>query len=162
MSKRKGGQASTYTTWAGETICAGLAEGNSLLSICEATGIAVSTAWGWERDIPEHAENATRAREVGCHVMACETKDIADTPQLGEIRTIKPDGTVEVRYEDMTQHRRLRIDTRKWLLSKWASKVYGDRTTLAGDPEAPLYAQMSDEQLAAKIAALQAKVNGKA
>lgn len=150
MSKRKGGQASTYTTWAGETICAGLAEGHSLLSICEATGIAVSTAWGWERDIPEHAENATRAREVGCHVMACETKDIADTPQLGEIRTIKPDGTVEVRYEDMTQHRRLRIDTRKWLLSKWASKVYGDKLELGGSVDhRHSAAEKTDDELAA-------------
>jgi hypothetical protein len=120
-------QKSTYTEWYGEMICAGLAEGQSLLATCEALGVPVSTAWEWERDIPQHAENATRAREAGCHVMACEMKEIADTPQMGVIRITKDDGKVEEREEDMTQHRRLRIETRKWLLSKWASKIYGDK-----------------------------------
>lgn len=128
---------STYTEWHGEMICAGLAEGHSLLSICEALGLNVATAWNWERDIPEHGENAARAREVGCHVMACEMKAIADTPQLGVIRTTKANGDVEERQEDMTQHRRLQIETRKWLLSKWASKIYGDKVALGGDADAP-------------------------
>lgn len=110
-----------------ETICAGLSEGYSLLSICEAMGIPYSTAMGWERDRPEYAANAARAREIGCRAMAEEMLAIADTPQVGIVRTTKPDGTVEEREEDMHQHRRLRIETRKWLLSKWASKVYGER-----------------------------------
>ena len=62
----------------------------------------------------------------------------------------------------MTSHRKLQIDTRKWLLARWLPKVYGERTTLAGDPEAPLAQTMTDDQLAAKVAALQAKINGKA
>lgn len=131
------GQKSTYDTWLGEMICAGLAEGQSLLATCEALGVAVATAWRWEKDIPEHAENAARAREAGCHVMACEMKEIADTPRLGVVRTTKPDGSVEEREEDMTQHRRLQIETRKWLLSKWASKIYGDKVAVGGDPDAP-------------------------
>ena len=118
---------SSYTDWYGEMICLGLAEGHSLLETCQALGIPVSTAFRWEIEIPEHAENATRAREAGCHVMACEMKEIADTPRIGIIRTTKPDGQVEEREEDMTQHRRLQIETRKWLLSKWASKIYGDK-----------------------------------
>lgn len=120
-------RASSYNVEDALTICEGLAEGHSLLEICEAMGVPVSSAWEWERDYPEHGENATRAREVGCHVMACEMKEIADTPQLGVIRTTKPDGSVEERHEDMLQHRRLQVETRKWLLSKWASKVYGDK-----------------------------------
>lgn len=118
---------STYTPEDGETICVALSEGHSLLSICEAMGIAYTTAMRWEDEIPEHSVNAARARERGCRAMAEEMQRIADTPEVGEIRTIKADGTEEVRYEDMTNHRRLRIETRKWLLSKWASKVYGDR-----------------------------------
>ncbi len=34
--------------------------------------------------------------------------------------------------------RRVRIDTRKWLLSKMAPKRYGDRLELAGDKDNPL------------------------
>lgn len=131
------GQKSTFDPWLGEMICAGLAEGESLLATCEALGVPMSTAWGWEKDIPEHAANAARAREAGCHVMACQMKEIADTPRLGVVRTTKPDGSVEEREEDMTQHRRLQIETRKWLLSKWASKVYGDKVAVGGDPDAP-------------------------
>ena len=162
MSKRKGGQPSTYTTWAGETICAGLAEGNSLLSICEAMGIAYETARRWEEDVPEHAGNATRARAIGCHALAEQALRIADTPCVGEIVTVKADGSEEVRREDMTQHRRLQIDTRKWLLSRWLPKVYGDRTTLAGDPEAPLSPRplegVSTEDLSAALQRLGIKL----
>ncbi len=153
-------QKSTFNQEDADTICYALAEGHSLLSICEAMGIPYTTAKRWEADLPEHAANVARARELGCHALAEQALQIADTPCLGEVRTTKADGTVEVRQEDMTQHRKLQIDTRKWLLSRWLPKVYGDRTTLAGDPEAPLGATMTDDQLAARIAALQAKVSG--
>lgn len=132
------GQKSKFNQEDADTICAALAEGHSLLSICEAMGIPVSTARQWEFDIPEHAANAARAREMGCHALADQALQIADTPHLGVIRTTKPDGGVEERFEDMTSHRKLQIDTRKWLLSRWLPKVYGDRTTVAGDPEAPI------------------------
>ena len=146
---------SSYSDEGGETICAALAEGHSLLSICEAMGIPYATARGWETEgnagaVAEHVANAARAREAGCHALADQALNIADTPMLGVVRTIKPDGAVEERHEDMTQHRRLQIDTRKWLLSRWLPKVYGDRTVLAGDPEAPLLGAttMTDQQLA--------------
>lgn len=152
------GQKSTFNQEDADTICAALAEGHSLLSICEAMGLPVSTARQWELDNPEHAANAARAREMGCHALADQALRIADTPQLGTVRTIKPDGSVEERQEDMTAHRRLQIDTRKWLLSRWLPKVYGERTTLAGDPDAPLQvkrtaSEYTDEELAAIIAA---------
>lgn len=131
-------QASTYTEWAGETICAGLSEGHSLLSICEAMGIAYSTAKRWEVDIATHSVNVARAREQGCHALADQALAIADTPQLGVIRTTKPDGSIEERSEDMTAHRRLQIDTRKWLLSRWLPKVYGDKVALTGDGGGPI------------------------
>lgn len=118
---------STYTDWHGEMICAGLSEGNSLLSICEALGVAYSTACDWERDIPEHSANATRARELGCHALAQQALAIADTPCLGIVRTTKADGGIEEKTEDMTAHRRLQIDTRKWLIAKWHPTVYGDK-----------------------------------
>jgi len=142
-----------------DTICYALSEGQSLLSICNAMGLAYSTAKQWERDHPEHAANVARAREAGCHALADQSLQIADTPELGVVRTTKPDGGVEERFEDMTSHRKLQIDTRKWLLSRWLPKVYGDRTTLAGDPDAPLMAEMTDEQLAERIAALHARLN---
>ena len=65
-----------------------------------------------------------------------------------------PDGT-EITREDMLGHRKLQIWTRLQLLAKWNPTKYGDRTTLAGDKNNPLIPQqMSDEERAAKIAAI--------
>jgi len=131
-------QESTYTDEDGATICAGLSEGRSLLSICEAMGIAYSTARQWEDDNPEHAANSMRAREIGYRALSEQCLAIADTPMVGEERTIKPDGTIEVREGDMIAHRRLQIETRMRLLGKWAPKIYGDKVALTGDGGGPI------------------------
>lgn len=140
MEKRKGGQKSTYTTWAGETICAGLAEGHSLLSICEAAGISYEAARRWEEDVPEHATNSTRARAIGCHALGEQCLEIADNSERdwepvrdseGAVIGIKVDG-------EHVQRSKLRIETRMRLIGKWLPKVYGDKTTIAGDPDQPL------------------------
>ena len=144
------GQKSTYTQWAGEMICAGLAEGKPLLSVCEALGIAYSTAMDWERDIQEHGVNSTRARVVGCHAMADRCIEIACNPMIGEERTIKPDGSIEVREGDMIQHRKLMIDTHLRLLGKWLPKVYGDKVELGGSLTVKkAAADMTDDELLA-------------
>lgn len=121
------GQVSKYTPEWGRTICIGLSEGRSLLSVCRDNNIPYEAAKNWERDIPEHATNSARAREVGCHALADQCLNIADTPLLGEERTTKADGGVEVKEGDMLAHRKLQIDTRMRLLGKWLPKVYGDK-----------------------------------
>lgn len=57
------------------------------------------------------------------------------------------------------QMARVEIDARKWFASKFLPKRYGDRTTLAGDPEAPLTG-LTDEQINAKLAAYGVKIDG--
>ena len=121
---------STYTEAKGDIICAGLAEGRSLLSICESAEISYEAAKNWERDVPEHATKSARAREIGCHALADQCLSIADTPQIGRVVTTKPDGAEETRHEDMIAHRRLRIETRMRLLGKWLPRVYGDKVDM--------------------------------
>ena len=125
------GQKSTYTPEAGATICAGLAEGRSMLSICQENGISYEAARNWERDIPEHATNSARAREIGCHALADQCIEIADDDsrdwepvrnQDGEVIGIKVDG-------EHVQRSKLKIDTRMRLLGKWLPKVYGDKVS---------------------------------
>jgi hypothetical protein len=55
--------------------------------------------------------------------------EIADTPQIGTKTKTGKDG-VEVTEGDMIDHRRLRVDARKWYLCKLAPKRYGDRLDL--------------------------------
>jgi hypothetical protein len=143
-------------------ICAGLAEGHSLLAVCAALGVPHATARLWEQDIPEHAANATRARAMGCHALADEALRIADTPMMGVVIVTRSDGGIEERQEDMTQHRRLQIDTRKWLLSRWLPKVYGDKLAVGGADDLPPIksarplAEMSLDEIRAALAKMAA------
>jgi len=69
------------------------------------------------------AAHYARARDIGLEVMAEETIEIADDSGLDVVMTEngpRPDGEVINRAK-------LRVDTRKWLLSKLAPKRYGDR-----------------------------------
>lgn len=146
---------SSYNAEDGETICEALAEGHSLLSICEAMGIPHSTARNWERDIPEHGANSARARELGCHVLAEQCLQIADTPLTGEETTTKADGGVETRTGDMLGHRKLQIETRMRLIGKWAPRIYGDKLQTehsGGIAVKKAAADHTDEELAAIIA----------
>ena len=71
--------------------------------------------------------------------------EIADTPQVGEIVTIKADGSREVKTIDMVEHRKLRIETRLKLLAKWNPKKYGDKLAHTGaDGEGPVEIALSE------------------
>lgn len=131
---------SKYTPEDGATICEGLAEGRSLLEICEAMGIPNSTARKWEVDNPEHGANSLRAREIGCHALADQCLTIADDDTRDWEAVEDADGQViGVRVDgEHVQRSKLRIDTRMRLIGKWLPKIYGDRTVVAGDPDAPL------------------------
>ena len=58
-----------------------------------------------------------------------EIVEIADTPEFGIKKVTKADGPVEQTEADMIEHRRLRIDTRKWAAAKMAPKKYGEKST---------------------------------
>lgn len=147
-------QSSTFDPQDAETIYEALSEGRSLLSICEAMGIAYSTARRWEDDFPEHAAKSARARELGCHFLAEQCLQIADTPLEGietteEATTITEVGTggeinmqpatlTKTKRADMLGHRKLQIDTRMRLIGKWAPKLYGEKLELSGNQDAPL------------------------
>lgn len=59
--------------------------------------------------------------------------DISDTPVKGEKVTVKSDGTVETVTFDMLEHRKLQIETRKWIAAKLKPKKYGDSMAIKSD-----------------------------
>lgn len=152
---KKPGRPSSYTPEIAREICERLAAGESLRSICRDEGMPPeSTVRQWYvDDVEGFAAQYARAREIGLDVMAEETLEIADTPQVGVRSEESADGFKEVR-EDMLGHRRLQVDTRKWYLSKLAPKKYGDKTSmeLTGADGGPV--EFSDTERAAKIAAI--------
>jgi len=104
-----------------------LAEGQSLEYAGKAVGLHPTAVLGWTKSNPAFAQDYAQARETGYKLLAEELIEIADTPLPGLIRTIKPNGDVEEKHADMIEHRRLQVDTRKWVLSKMLPKIYGDK-----------------------------------
>ena len=153
---------STFNQEDADTICAGLAEGHSLLSICEAMGLPYGTAYQWEVDNPEHAKNSARAREIGCHLLAEQCIRIADDDTRDWEPVKDADGQViDVKVNgEHVQRAKLRIDTRMRLIGKWLPKIYGDKIAVGGADDLPPIKTMDDAALEARIAALQSKVSG--
>jgi hypothetical protein len=88
--------------------------------------------------MPEFSADFARARARGFDAIAAQALQISDTPHEGVEYITKADGSTEEKRGDMLGHRKLQIETRLKLLARWDPKRYGERTTVAGDPEAPL------------------------
>jgi hypothetical protein len=67
------------------------------------------------------------ARDVRSDVLFEEIIEIADTTEEGTVVETDDHGRTKEKTGDMTQHRRLKIDARKWAVSKMSPKKYGDK-----------------------------------
>lgn len=83
-----------------------------------------STVRDWVRQDPSFSAQYAIARDMGLDAMAEETLEIADD---GSNDTYTDDEGNEAVNHDVIQRSRLRVDTRKWFLSKLAPKRYGDK-----------------------------------
>lgn len=138
----KRGRPSLYTLELAEEICRRLSGGETLRAICsEDDKPHATTVLEWVREDRGGISNRyTHARELGFAAIGEEMMRIADEPVRAEKVTIKADGTTETVTMDAVDRSRLRVDTRKWLLTKWAPKLFGDRSALevTGKDGAPL------------------------
>jgi hypothetical protein len=136
------GRPTAYTEPLAEEICRRLAGGESLRAICRAAHMPDdSTVRAWVLDNREgFSPRYARARELQAEAWADEIIDIADDGSNDWMERNRQDGDAEkvLDHEHVTRSR-LRVDTRKWLLAKLKPGTYGERTTVAGDPAAPLY-----------------------
>lgn len=126
------GRPSDFTKELGERICTEIATSSEgLESICNrVTGFPVpSTVYLWRIRHEIFSEMYARAKEQQAQLLADQIITIADTTEPGEIVTIKPDGE-ERKIADMTEHRKLKIESRKWLAMKLLPRIYGDKSTI--------------------------------
>ena len=93
-----------------EHICARLAEGNSLRTICRELELAESTVRYWLSTDEEAFAQSTRAKELGCDALADECIDIADG-------------------SDDPADKRIKVETRIRLIGKWSQR-YSDKVTV--------------------------------
>lgn len=128
-AKNKGGRPDTFTQEKADAIIDRVAGPESLRAICEDIGVSIGTFLGWCSDRPDVAEQYARAKRMQAETLASELLEIADTPP----------GTTDMGATDSgaVAHARLRVDTRKWILSKMLPKVYGDKLALGGADDMP-------------------------
>lgn len=146
--------SSKFTEELGAQICARLAVGEPLRSICRDEGMPHwTTVYDWIEADKEFALRIARARQLGFDAIAEEALEIANTPVVGE-ETEDDGDKVKVKRGDMLGHRKLQVETRLKLLAKWSPAKYGERTAmeLTGANGGPV--QISETERAAKVASL--------
>ena len=128
-------RASTYTEEIASQILEQLTLGVPLRQICRDDNLpAASTVIKWADQRPDFRERYARARSLGLDAMAEEIIDIADD---GSNDWLEREGEFSLNGEHV-QRSKLRVDARKWLLSKMRPDKYGDRVAIAGDKENPI------------------------
>lgn len=128
--KNRGGRPTKFSAAVLGKICSKLENGTPMAVICrDETMPAVRTVGDWQARDKAVSASIARAREVGFDALAAECLEIADTPLPGVTEVTKEWGT-EIRHEDMLGHRKLQIETRLKLLSKWDPKRYGEKVDL--------------------------------
>jgi hypothetical protein len=129
-----------------------LAEGESLRSIARTPGFpaeSVIREWSLDATRPFCAQYA-RAREAGYQKLADEMLEIADDSSRDLIeRETRDGGRILTVNHDHIARARLRVDTRKWILSKMLPKIYGDKLQVGGEGGEPLTFKLipGDEKL---------------
>lgn len=157
--KRSNGGPSTFTQAKADEVVQRVSTGEPLAQVCRDLKIGLTTWYDWVKARPELSEAIARAREAGFDMIAADAMRIADTPIDGvEIEKDAEGKIIKAKHGDMLGHRKLQIETRLKLLAKWDPKRYGEKLALGGADDLPPIKTMTDEQLAARVAALQKKV----
>ena len=103
-----------YTEAMGDKICSMIAAGESVLKLSKTKGFPTQqTIFKWRNLVPEFAEKYARAREQQMEAWAEEIVKLADQAN-----------------SETFNAQRLKVDTRKWLMSKLAPKKYGDKQAI--------------------------------
>lgn len=127
------GRPSKFTREVGAEICRRLGEGESLRAICRDSAMpAEATVRGWVIDgiDEEFAARYHRARELQAFGWAEEILEVADDGTNDFVERERENGSKYVAFDaENVQRSRLRIDARKWLVSKILPKIYGDKVS---------------------------------
>ena len=114
------GRPTKYTKKLADEICSLLSSGKSIREVCEKPGMpSPATIFNWllDEDKEEFLENYERAQEARADMMFEELISIADSKNKNVMRD------------------RLRVDTRKWVLSRMKPKKYGDKLDVTSGGE---------------------------
>lgn len=120
------GRPSSYTLELAAEVCNRIASGLSLRKVCSDESMpCTATVMKWARDIPEFTEQYRAAREMLLEHWAEDILEISDDGSRDYVPAGDDEG-VRVDHDHISRSK-LRVDSRKWLLSKLAAKKYGDK-----------------------------------
>lgn len=128
------GRPSSYTKELGKEICYRIALGEAVKTICTDEAMPASSTiylWLLDEEKKEFSENYMRARNIQAELMFEELLEIADdaTNDWMERRG------EQVEDHEVTNRSKLRVETRKWYLSKVLPKKFGDKLDLTSGGE---------------------------
>lgn len=116
MATSKMGRPSDYLEEVADDICSLLANGESLKTICERPGMPNrSTIYRWLRGNDDFRNNYARATEDRADAMFEDILTIADNVKEDPVDIAKA---------------KLKIDTRKWVLSRMNPKKFSDKQSV--------------------------------
>ncbi len=134
---RKVGRPSKYSLELADSICARLAEGESMRTVCKREEMpSLETVFRWIREKSDFREQYARAKEESADALSDEILDIADDGSNDWMEIHKGGYTATVVDQEAVQRSKLRVETRKWLASKMKPKKYGDKVDLTSDGKA--------------------------
>lgn len=126
------GRPSEYTKEIALKVCERISLGQSLKTVCKADDMPVpATVFKWMRDNEDFLKLYARATEERTEALSEELLDIADD-STNDWMTLNDR---DVPDHENIQRSRLRVDTRKWLMSKMKPKKYGDKLDLTSGGE---------------------------
>lgn len=141
------GRPSKFTDATATRICARLAAGETLRAICRDDGMpAHSTVLDWVKAKETFSDQYARAREKGYALLADEILEIADDGR-NDTYVIDEETGQRGTDHDVIARSRLRVDTRKWLLSKCLPKIYGDKLQVDANVTHDI-SNLTDDELA--------------
>jgi hypothetical protein len=137
VAKAKRGRPSLYTRELADIICSRMAGGETLNQICRdpSIGVGAQTVRDWAiQDVDGFSVRYARAREQLMDFWEDEAIEIADDGRNDwEEREGKRGETYIALNKEAIDRSKLRVDTRKWLLTKLRPTRFGDKIDLKHD-----------------------------
>lgn len=126
----KNGRPTLFTPEIAADITVRIMAGESLRSICRDEAMpARSTVHLWIATNESFSDQYARACDIRAEEMFDEMFEIADDGTNDWMLRGSGEDAIEVTNHENIQRSRLRIDTRKWALSKMNPKKYGEKIT---------------------------------
>lgn len=90
------------------------------------------TFYEWMRNDKDLSDKYARSMDIRADYYFDEMLKVAYTTEEGESTIDAPTG-ITVHKSDMIAHRRLKVDTLKWVVSRMNPKKYGDKMDVTSD-----------------------------